>query len=321
MTQQNINQTDSIRLLPDKALGYKHWGVINNSVADLRAKPAYPSEMVTQVLLGMPIKILEKSVDWRRVQTPEGYIGWMSGSLHEQTQQELNQYLTKSKIIVTHQYGLSYSEPNKQSQPVSDIVIGNMLVLINNTQDEFYEVEYPDGRKAFVHKQDALKVDDWLNNIELTGESIIETAKQLMGAPYVWGGTSSKGLDCSGFTKLVYFLHGIIIPRDAYQQIKNGVEVDSAGTLENAQKGDLVFFGEKTSSENAKERVVHVGMYMGNKEFIHASDNIHINSLDPESPIYDDYNRKRYLKTIRLIGFENTPGIELIQLNPFYQSH
>ena len=312
------NLNDSVRLLPDKTLGDEHWGIINNSVADLRAKPAYSSEMVTQVLLGMPVKILEKSGSWRRVQTPEGYIGWMSGSLQTQTREQLNDFLAKPKIIVNKQYALSYSEPNKQSQPVSDIVIGNMLPIVE-MQKDFFMIIYPDGREAFVQKQDAQKAEDWLNEIKLTGESIVETAKQLMGVPYVWGGTSAKGLDCSGFTKTVYWLHGIIIARDASQQVKNGIEIDSTGNFNNAQKGDLVFFGEKATSENPKERVVHVGIYMGNKEFIHASDYIHINSFDPESPIYDEYNTKRYLRTKRLIGSENTPGIESVQHHPFYQ--
>ncbi|MFA5656162.1 MAG: SH3 domain-containing protein, partial [Dysgonamonadaceae bacterium] len=194
------NLNDSVRLLPDKTLGDEHWGIINNSVADLRAKPAYSSEMVTQVLLGMPVKILEKSGSWRRVQTPEGYIGWMSGSLQTQTREQLNDFLAKPKIIVNKQYALSYSEPNKQSQPVSDIVIGNMLPIVE-MQKDFFMIIYPDGREAFVQKQDAQKAEDWLNEIKLTGESIVETAKQLMGVPYVWGGTSAKGLDCSGFTK------------------------------------------------------------------------------------------------------------------------
>lgn len=311
---------DSVRLLPDKALGNKNWGVIYNSVADLRLKPAYPSEMVTQVLLGTPVRILEKSGNWRRVQTPEGYIGWMSGSLQTHTQEELDHYLSKPKIIVNQQYALSYSKPDKQSQPVSDLVVGNMLV-IKNRADDFYEIEYPDGRTGYLSRADALPAEEWLQGIELNGERIVETAKQLMGVPYVWGGTSAKGLDCSGFTKLVYFLHGIIIARDASQQIKNGLVVDSDGTFEEAQKGDLVFFGEKATAESPKERVVHVGIYMGNKEFIHASDNIHINSFDPESSIYDAFNTNRYLRTLRLIGLENTPGIESIQSHPFYQPH
>lgn len=299
---------DSIRILPDQVIGTNNRGVIYNSVADLRGKPSYRAEMVTQVLLGMPVRILDKSGNWHRIQTPEGYIGWMSGSVQRMTHEELKDYLVKPQIVITSQYAISYSQANVESQPVSDIVVGNMLNLDGEEKD-FYKVSYADGRKAFVQKQDAKELREWLKEIELTGESIVKTAKQLMGVPYVWGGTSSKGLDCSGFTKTVYWLHGLVIARDASQQIRYGVEVDNNGTFEHAQLGDLVFFGTKATEENPEERVVHVGIYIGNKQFIHASDYIRINSFDPDSDIYDEYNTNRYLRSMRYIGSEGTPGI------------
>lgn len=311
------NIKDSIRLLPDEVIGEKSWGVIYNSVADLRSKPAYSSEMVSQALMGMPVRILDKSGNWLRIQTPEGYIGWMSGSVHRLKHAELKEYLAKPKIIITAQYAKSYAQPDTQSQSVSDIVIGNILSVTGEEKD-FYKVTYPDGREAFVEKQNAQKVDNWLNNIELSGESMVQSAKKLMGVPYVWGGTSSKGLDCSGFTKTVFWLHGMIIARDASQQIKYGVEIDRVGIFDQAQKGDLVFFGVKATDESPKERVVHVGIYIGNQQFIHASDYIHINSFDPESELYDEYNANRYLRTMRYIGSEETQGITSTRLHPFY---
>ena len=308
---------DKIRILPDDVIGDRSWGVIYNSVADLRGKPTYSAEMVSQVLLGMPIRVLDKSGSWLRVQTPEGYIGWMSGSVQRFSQQELKEYMTQPKIIVTDQYALSYTKADNQSQPVSDVVIGDVLNMKGEEQS-FYKVKYPDGREAFIEKQNTQELNNWLSVIKLNGESIVETAKQLMGVPYVWGGTSSKGLDCSGFTKMVYWLHGIIIARDASQQVKNGVEIDNIGNFENAQKGDLVFFGTKATDDNPKESVVHVGIYIGNQEFIHASDYIHISSFDPESEHYDEYNKNRYLRTMRYIGSEGTPGITHFTQHPFY---
>ncbi len=308
---------ESIRLLPDETIGEKRWGVIYNSVADLRSKPAYSSEMVSQVLMGMPVNILDKSESWLRIQTPEGYIGWMSGSVQRLSQQELKEYLAQPKIIVTNLYAQSYSKPNIHSQPVSDIVVGDML-RIKDEKKDFYHVIYPDGREAFVDKHNAQNIESWHKGIVVNGKSIVETAKQLMGVPYVWGGTSSKGLDCSGFTKMVYWLHGIIIARDASQQVKNGVEIDSIGKFDEAQMGDLVFFGTKATGDNPKERVVHVGIYIGNQEFIHASDYIHISSFNPDSELYDEYNTNRYLRTMRYIGSEGSPGITSITHHPFY---
>lgn len=308
---------DNIRVLPDKIIGEKSWGIIYNSVVNMHSKPTFKSDMVSQLLLGMPVRLLDISGDWLCIQAPEGYIGWISGSTQRLKHHELIDHLVKPKVIVTCQYAKSYSKADVESQTVSDIVIGNILTL-GGEKDYFYKVTYPDGRKAFVEKQKAQEFGSWLSKIEFKGDSIVKTAKQLMGVPYVWGGTSSKGLDCSGFTKTVYWMHGIIIPRDASQQVLSGLEVDNKGSFENVKKGDLVFFGEKASVENPKEKVVHVGIYTGNRQFIHASDYIRISSFNPEDKLFDAFNTNRYLRTMRYIGSEGTTGITPITKHPFY---
>lgn len=307
---------DSIRILPDEVIGENNWGVIYNSVANMHSKPTHKSDMVSQLLLGTPVRLLDISGDWLRIQAPDRYIGWISGSTQRLKHKELKDYLARPKVIVTCQYANSFSNADSHSQSVSDIVAGN-LITVDCEEEGFYKVTYPDGRVAFVKKQNALGVESWLSEIELTGESIANRAKQLMGVPYVWGGTSSKGLDCSGFTKTVYWMHGIIIPRDASQQVLCGVEVDNVGNFNNLQKGDLVFFGEKTSEENPKEKVVHVGIYIGNRQFIHASDYIHISSFNPKDKLFDAFNTNRYLRTKRYIGAEGTSGIIPIVEHPF----
>lgn len=308
---------DNIRILPDDVIGETQWGVIYNSVANLRSKPAHSSEMVSQLLLGSPVRIVDKSNDWLCIQAPEGYIGWISGSIQQLKSEELKTHLAKPKVIITNQYAMSYSKADIHSQSVSDIVIGNILTL-DREEEDFYKVTYPDGRVAFVEKQNAQKVEHWLIETNLTGESIVNKAKQLMGVPYLWGGTSSKGLDCSGFTKIVYWLHGIVIPRDASQQVLCGVEIDNSGKFDNVQKGDLLFFGTKASDNSLKEKVVHVGIYIGNKQFIHADDYIHISSLNPKNELFDAFNTNRYLRTMRYIGSERTTGITPITEHPFY---
>lgn len=309
---------DSIRLLPDKELGDTIWGTIYNSVGTLRAEPRYGSELVSQGLLGMPVKILEKRGGWCRIQTPDKYIGWINGSVKAMIKSELQQYLQQPKVIVTSVFAHSLQKPDSDSFPVSDLVIANMLV-VKGKKEEFYHVVYPDGREAYVRKSDAIETADWLKSIDLTGESIVNTAYWFMGVPYLWGGTSSKGLDCSGFTRTVYFMHGIILPRDASQQVHCGKLIDSSGDFSRALPGDLLFFGSKATDDSPKERVVHVGIYIGKNRFIHASDYVHINSLDPADPLYDEFNANRYLRTKRIIGEEGTPGIENIFENEFYK--
>lgn len=309
---------NNIRLLPDKVIGEKKWGVIYNSVEKLHANNSYASETVSEVLLGMPVKLLDKKGGWRRVQTPEGYIGWVSEAIQTMAETELRAYNLKPKVVVTSLYALSYEKPNDKSQTISNLVMGNMLV-VNGSKGKFYQVAYPDGREAYVKKTDVKELKKWLSDITLTQESVVSVSKQFTGIPYVWGGTSSQGLDCSGFTKLVYFLHGIILPRDASQQVFTGKLIDETGDFGQLQPGDLVFFGTKTTEENPRERVVHVGIYIGDKRFIHASDYIQIGSFDSGDPLFDEYNTNRYLRTKRIIGEEATKGIERIFENEHYK--
>ncbi|HBX45466.1 NlpC/P60 family protein [Limibacterium fermenti] len=309
---------DSIRLLPDVRLQDKTWGVIYNSVGTLHSAPSYSSETVSQVLLGMPVKILDEQGGWRRIQTPEKYIGWINRSVQPMTESELDSYRRQPKIVITRLYTSSYEKANARSQQVSDLVTGNTLA-VTGTKGKYYRVVYPDGRKAFVPKADAENEQDWFSHIQQTPEAVTHTALKFMGIPYVWGGTSAKGLDCSGFTKTVYLHHGILLARDASQQVLYGKLIDDTADFTEAQPGDLVFFGTPASNDQPRERVVHVGIYLGDKKFIHASDHIRISSFDPADPLYDAYNSGRYLRTKRILGEVGTPGIEEIRGNDFYR--
>lgn len=312
------NVKNRVRLLPDDKTGDQTWGIVYNSVGVIHSAAKYGSETVSQTLLGTPVRVLDKQGEWLRVQMPDRYIGWINGAVHRVTKEELRSYNKLPKIIVTSLHAQSFSGESEDSQPVSDLVMGNLLVLSAERED-FYQVKYPDERVAFVPKKDAQLVTQWLQRIELTGESLAAMAARLMGVPYIWGGTSPGGLDCSGFTKTVYFNHGVILPRDASQQAMVGKLVDEKGDLSDARAGDLLFFGTKPTKENQRERVVHVGMYLGDNRFIHASDFIRVNSFDPDNSLYDANNAKRYLRTKRIIGCGNEEGVETIFENEFYR--
>ncbi|WP_392420465.1 NlpC/P60 family protein [Capnocytophaga canis] len=295
----------------------KTWGVVYNSVGKIHAESNHRSEIVTEVLLGMPVMVLNRDKGWRKIKTSEGYVGWISESIVEMTHSELKEYNQKRKIIVTSLYTHSYKENSLKSAIISDLVMGNILE-VKGRKGNFFKVIYPDGREAYIKKNDAVHFDKWLNNIKLTEQSIASLAQQMAGIPYVWGGTSSKGLDCSGFTKLIYFMHGVILLRDSSQQVKTGKLVDEKGDFSKLQVGDLVFFGTKADESQPQERVTHVGIYLGNGRFIHASDYVKIASFYPHDPLYDAFNTNRYLRTKRILGSINSFGIEYVRENEFY---
>ena len=310
---------NKVELLPAKDLDNKTFGVINLSVADIRTEGKFSAEMATQAILGTPVRVLQKD-GWYRIQTPDGYIGWTQlSSFKPMTREEITAWNKSPKIVFTDYFGFSYQAPDKSSQHISDLVLSNMLKL-EGEENGFYKVSYPDGRNAYVQKKQSMLYEEWRKWKDTTGESFVKEAYKLMGIPYVWGGTSVKGMDCSGFTKTVLFMHGIILMRDASQQAYTGIPVDISKGYENLQIGDLMFFGKK-AQDDKKERVRHVAFYVGDKKFIHASGCIRISSLDPQSPDYDEVNTKEFIRAIRVTGAVDKQGSNIwsIEENSFYK--
>lgn len=319
LTSKGYRLMDCLRVVPDSAaLEGRTWGIVNVSVCNLRSSADFSSEMMTQGLMGMPVRVLEKD-GWYRIQTPDKYIAWVHRvGIHPVTHEELVAWNKAPKVVVTSHYGFVYSQPKVGTQPVSDVVAGNRLKL-EGTKGAFYRVAYPDGRQGYLPKELAMPEAKWRVQIKRDAASIIATAHTLMGVPYLWAGTSSKGVDCSGFMRTVLFMHDILIPRDASQQAYVGEHIDIAPDFGNLQPGDLIFFGRKATAER-RERVVHVGMYIGNKRFIHSQGDVRISSFDPQDELFDEYNLGRLLFATRVLPYINKEkGLETTDENEFYK--
>lgn len=309
------------QLLPDTSVQDKKQGIIQLSVANLRSKPGHSEELATQVLLGTKVDLLQKTRSDYRVRTPEGYIAWVpTSSVTAMDSLTFVDWQKSPKLIYTNEFGKSYSKPDQKSIRVSDLVYGNILTLTKENKN-FYEVKYPDGRIAFIPKDEAIIFDNWLKTRDLTAENIINSAKSMMGLPYLWGGTSVKGVDCSGFTKTSFYMNGYVIPRDASQQVLAGDEVqivDKDGkfseelALKNLKPADLLFFaGGKTS------RITHVALYIGNGEFIHSAGTVRINSMLKNAHNYDDFQTRTLVSAKRYIGSQD-PQIKSIKEHKAY---
>ena len=300
------------------ALGDKTYGILNLSVANMRSEPDFSSEMITQGLLGMPVRVLQEET-WLRIQTPDRYKGWVHPvAVHQVTREELEAWNRAEKIVVTAHYGFAYAEPHDDALPVSDVVAGDRLKW-EGTKGHYYRVSYPDGRQGYIRKKLAKPEQEWRHSLKQDAASILHTAQTLMGVPYLWAGTSSKGVDCSGFVRTVLFMHDIIIPRDASQQAGVGRRIDIAPDFSNLEPGDLVFFGRKATADR-KERVVHVALYLGGKRFIHSQGDVHVSSFDPADPLFDEFNLNRLLFATRFLPYINKePLLETTETNGAYQ--
>lgn len=319
LSRKGYRMMDCLQVLPDaKELDGKTYGIINVSVANLRSEPDFSSEMMTQGLMGMPVRVLQHD-GWYRIQTPDNYIAWVHrAGVCPMTAAGQAAWNKAEKIVVTSHYGFVYSEPDMKSQTVSDVVAGNRLVW-EGVKGSFYKVTYPDGRQGYISKSIAMPEKKWRAGLKQDAASIIRTAHTLMGVPYLWAGTSSKGVDCSGFMRTILFMHDIIIPRDASQQAYVGEHIDIAPDFGNLQPGDLIFFGRKATPER-KERVVHVGMYIGGKRFIHSQGDVRISSFDPADPLFDEYNLGRLLFATRVLpSINKEKGLNTTESNPYYK--
>ena len=294
------------------------YGVVHISVCNLREEGKFTSGMSTQALLGMPVKVLQYN-GWYEIQTPDDYTGWVHRMvITPMSKERYDEWNRAEKIVVTSHYGFAYEKPDESSQPVSDVVAGNRLKW-EGSKGHFYQVSYPDGRKAYLSKSISQPEAEWRASLKQDVESIIETAYSMMGIPYLWAGTSSKGVDCSGLVRTVFFMHDIIIQRDASQQAYVGEHIDIAPDFSNVKRGDLVFFGRKATAER-KEGISHVGIYLGNKQFIHALGDVHVSSMNPADQNYDEFNTKRLLFAVRFLPYINKEkGMNTTNKNPFYQ--
>ncbi|WP_437918618.1 NlpC/P60 family protein [Sphingobacterium sp. LRF_L2] len=320
----SLNGSFIVNTLPDTSATFTK-GLVNLSVANLRTKPSHAAEMATQLLLGNQVDILQQEDGNYRVRTPEGYIAWVpTSSIVPLTDLQIINWKTAKRVIYTAEFGRSYSQPNLKSQRISDLVYGNILKLESEEKD-FYRVSYPDNRVAYLAKDEAILFDNWLTSREPSAENIIASAKTMLGLPYLWGGTSVKGVDCSGFTKTSYFMNGYIIPRDASQQVQFGLPVDILDAdgnfspekaLNNLQPADLLFFAAGKNKNNPA-RVTHVALYIGNGIFIHAAGTVRINSMLKDSANYDDFQTRTVVAARRYLKV-NDSAIQPIAKSDYY---
>ena len=285
---------------PARDLGEDVWGLVTVSVASARELPSHKAEMATQLLLGESARVWKQKGRWFQIETADGYRCWLEGGTFVRSgPAEVRRWNESPLLFVTALEECVRETPQPDAPPVTDVVLGCRLQRIGDAVD-WFRVALPDGRAGYLPKRAATDLAQWQAGRQPTADNIERTAKQFLGRPYLWGGNTPRGLDCSGFTKLVFALNGIELKRNAGQQAEQGVEVPLDRNLSQLRKGDLVFFGHRARG-NRPERITHVGIYLGDKQFIHASQRVRINSLDPASPLCDAERLRGLLRARRVL--------------------
>ena len=234
-------------------------GICNVSVAPVRADKTDKAEIVTEMLYGESADILEVINNWTRIKMHyDGYEGWID---------------TKQITLVTDDF-LAKRKTHLVTEPFQSRVMESGKMLLSMGSEVSFET---------IHAQRGTTLR----------QSIVETAKEFLNVPYLWGGKSFFGVDCSGFTQLVLKAHDIKYPRDAYQQGEVG---EPLSFIEEAQPGDLAFF------ENSEGRIIHVGFMLENNQIIHAHGKVRTDTLDSSGIFNKELNKHTHkLRFIRNI--------------------
>ncbi len=284
-------------MLPDPAFAEKPLGIVTVSVAVQKTKPSHASELGNQLIMGMVVRVLKKEGGWYYVQSlDDRYLGWMeTDHLAFVTKEQADAF---SQGAARHRDGALRVRAREGGRRCAAGVRpgrGQRDARGRTVPSGWFAVQLPDGRVGFVSRADAADYAPWKASRAITPENIEQTARRFMGVPYLWGGTSAKGFDCSGFVKTVFRLNGFEPQRDADQQSNEGAPVDTANDLAHLTKGDVLFFGPRPGVT----RITHTGIYLGGKLFIHCAGLVKLNSFDPASPIYSDSLLKRLVKVRR----------------------
>lgn len=284
--------------------------LITLSVANLRKEPDHRSELVTQAVMGTPVAILREKNGWLYIQTPDRYTGWTeASSLKRYDVAAMEAWKTAGRVIYTAPTG--WITGNDGKAVVSDIT-GGAIVVKTGQEGGLASVLLPDGRKGYVEASLLAGFDDFRKQGPPAADALIRTALEYMGIPYLWGGSSPKAADCSGFMQSVFFRNGMLLLRDASQQATLGTRVETRNGLNLLQPGDLLFFGNP-----ATQHVTHVALYLGNLDYIHASGCVHIASLDPANENYNEDRRNALLFAGRLTDSGAMVPLALSQ-HPWY---
>jgi gamma-D-glutamyl-L-lysine dipeptidyl-peptidase len=241
--------------------------VVVAAIENMYAAGDEDAEVVSQATLGEVVEVLEASGPFARVRTPDGYEGWLPRSaLAEYADPAAPRYARAGRVVaVTSLMANVYREPDvTTARPKTVAPLATRLEVAGDGPGaRWLAVRLPAGDTGYVQTGDVKPVDPAAPPRRGTREDLVATARRFLGVPYLWGGMTARGIDCSGFVSRVYHANGVLLPRDADLQFQdpNAAPVERGALL----PGDLVFFG------GGAKGITHVGLYLGHGRFIDAT--------------------------------------------------
>lgn len=246
------------------------YAIVNVPAAPVRRKPNHRKEMVNQLLFGETVRVLKSKGDlWLKIRSlHDGYEGWITNTLVEEVN-EVSAVTTSAFASTDLMSSISLGDK------ILNIPVGSSLPFFEGGLGKL-------GKNIFEFTGNYCKRDEQKPGVELLHQLVLPW----LNAPYLWGGRSPLGVDCSGFVQVIYKLMGIDLPRDTWQQAQEGKAVKK---FRDVQPGDLAFFDNK-------EDIVHVGVLLGDEKIIHASGKVKIDIIDKKGLI----NVESGKRTLRL---------------------
>jgi gamma-D-glutamyl-L-lysine dipeptidyl-peptidase len=258
LAQAGVEADVNLRVLPDPGLAPRSEGLIRAPIAPVYRRPTFNSPQVTQYVLGARVTLLSRRGRFFRVRGEDAHVGWVHRG-----------YIARGEP----DWALVW-ERGEEGEPVvslgaevhdqEDRVFARLPWGARVLQQGGGRILLPDGRSGRLAAGEVVAVDRLLDRFPPRGESVVRTARRWLGAPYLWGGVTPHGVDCSGLVQSVYWIHGVAMPRDSDMQARVGVEVVPGDDFANLRAGDLLFFSDS-------RRVDHVAMSLGGSHIIHAS--------------------------------------------------
>jgi len=260
-------------------------GTIIKNVAAMYKEATRDCEQVSQAITGQPVEIEKEDGNWLYVQTWDTYHGWI-----ESRWVRKGEWNPAKVAAVLPLFSYAYTAPDVSSGHITILVMTAAMEFLGN-DGKFAHVRLPDGREAWVLASNVqvTPAGDQVLPLGASGTEIIKTGRRLIGVPYLWGGTSPFGIDCSGFVQLSYKLNGVQLLRDAHMQAEDprAIPVEKADLV----AGDMVFF----AGGKDKTRITHVGMAVGDGTFIHSGggQGVGINNLTDEPYLANYWGARR----------------------------